>query len=203
MTFVPTADTAEVVVKGLVNSQEMRNIYHVDFGTAVTEALLTAVAELFAGWASDAFADNLSDDASIYEVEARDASTEFGMSESSTTTLPHAGEIATDASPNNVAICVTWLTGLTGRSYRGRTYLGGLPYDDFVNSIINGTRLASILVDMIHLVDLVNAEGWDLVVNSLQTGGAPRANGLNTPITTAAANNYPDSQRRRLPGRGQ
>jgi len=203
MAFIPTDDTAEIVVKGLVNSQEMRNIFHIDFGQAVTEVLLQAAADLVAGWAHNAFVENLSNDASIYEVEARDVSEEFGLSQSSTADLPDAGEIPTDASPNNVAVCVTWLTGFTGRSRRGRTYVGAMPYDNFANSIVDPTRLASLLVDMINLVDLVNAEGWELVVNSLYTGGAPRVAGVNTPINECAANNYPDSQRRRLPGRGE
>jgi len=98
------------------------------------------------------------------------------------------------AQPNNSAAIVTWRTGLAGRSYRGRTYLG-----PFANGTTdgNGTNLPSANQDAIQAAadDLVTASAtsaqYSLVVWSekLQSG---------TVVTAGQCRDYLASQRGRL-----
>lgn len=51
-----------------------------------------------------------------------------GPNEPATVTTPSTAIVGSSTSmplPNDVAICVSWRTAKAGRSYRGRTYLGG------------------------------------------------------------------------------
>lgn len=202
MAFIPNPDTVRVAVEGLQDGQEIANIYHVDVGATVTEAIINIILDVFVDWITTEFLANLCEDYEVTQVTGRDLTTSTGMlvERPLTPTLP--GDQAIPALPNNVAVCATWLTPLAGRSYRGRTYIPAPDPTYITLSRVEPALASALAVSMIELVNLIDAEGYALVVASYQSGNAPRVAGVNTPITAVGVNTVTDSQRRRLPGRG-
>ena len=101
------------------------------------------------------------------------------------------------------AMVVTLRTALRGRNYRGRTYLpgvGGLYRVD--PGSISTTGTSQILAAMAKLIDVPTMGTHVLVVPSRFTGGLPRVNGVANAVTAISMDNFLDSQRRRLVGRG-
>jgi len=101
---------------------------------------------------------------------------------------------------NNVAFCVTFRTGLTGRSARGRMYVGGIRagYQATPTTFTSG-----IATDWVAAIGDVHAaavlQGWTPVVVSRISGGIKRAEGIFNPIVSIDARNLDiDSQRGRL-----
>jgi len=107
------------------------------------------------------------------------------------------GTKTTDATPANVAQVITWKTGLSGRSYHGRTYMMGFADVDYTQSFItspNITSLSNFAQTVITWAGVVGC-AVDVCVASIKHLSLQPINGY---VIDAAA----DSQRRRLPGRG-
>ena len=202
MAFIPATNCVRVVVEGLLDGQELANVYHVDVGATVTTVIMNAIIDEFETWLTDELLPNVSEDYEVTAITARDLTTITGALIERPQDPFLAGGQAAGALPNNVALCTTWFTSLAGRSYRGRTYVAGLDETNVTLSrILSGTAAAFATV-MVELVNMIAAIGYDLVVASFYTALAPRVSAVLTPIIAAGVNTVMDSQRRRLPGRG-
>lgn len=148
----------------------------------------------------------------LRQVLATDISVAGGLSVIGTTGLPTTGGNNTTGYPNNVTLAVKWGTGLAGRSFRGRTYHIGLVITQVdTNDNVVASELNAIVgaYDALRTA-LDNATlGVEMVVVSRYSGvdanhkPIPRVTGITTPISGVSADPVTDSQRRRLPGRGQ
>jgi hypothetical protein len=110
--------------------------------------------------------------------------------------------------PSNVTAAVSFRTGLTGRSNRGRNYIVGLSGDEITGdsltagTVANWTSIFNVLGT--YLVDL----GAQHVVASLFHGvdvdhkPIPRIEGIAHDVTNYIVDAALDSMRRRLIGRG-
>jgi len=112
--------------------------------------------------------------------------------------------------PNNVAVTVSFRTGLSGRFARGRNYVSGLSEDAVVLNTVDSAVLADIQAGYEALQDVAsdNTSTWVVVSRFSGVDGdgvpIPRVEGVTTPITAVIiVDSIIDSQRRRLPGRGQ
>src|SRR6185436_9153957 len=96
------------------------------------------------------------------------------------------GGISGEANPNNVAACIKFSTAQRGRSARGRNYIPGVP----------GSVVTLNTMDTTWMQDVSNAynllvgagtflAGWEWVIVSRVTAGAPRASGLAIPVISA------------------
>lgn len=114
------------------------------------------------------------------------------------------GALISAPSPNNVTLCISFRTGLTGRSARGRNYWPGFLESDVNNNRVEFAR-ANAIVGWYESLVGVNAviNGWTWCVISRRFNNAIRPAGVTFPITQVVlVDNIVDSQRRRLPGRG-
>jgi hypothetical protein len=100
------------------------------------------------------------------------------------------------SSPGNVAYAVSWRTGQSGRSFRGRTYLTNLNEGD-----TNGDTIGSTLLGLI--VDFALEMLISRVAARFAPSVASRALEGSTPMQTAVFEPTLDSQRRRLATRGR
>jgi hypothetical protein len=102
---------------------------------------------------------------------------------------------------------------VAGRSFRGRTYLAGFPNNAFVNGFIDASAANDVTNAYDAIDGLINAAGGTWGVVSKYHGytqsppkykkvPTPRAEGIFTDIIDNSTDNKPDSQRRRLVGRG-
>jgi hypothetical protein len=122
------------------------------------------------------------------------------------TALP--GAIATAAAPINACLVVTHRTAQSGRSFRGRTYVGGLVAADMLNSRTWNDTVGSAAVAMLAGIDAAcTANGGGLVIAWAHLLAGTNAAGGTLPDRPAGsiditawdiANPRIDTQRRRL-----
>jgi len=203
MPFIPAINCA---LAELVYNQEgetVENTLWCDKGTSIALADLTTLAEDLVQWWDTSMDTLTSSGTSLVLVRVRDMSTEAGARIEHTTGLPLVGLVATSGQPNNVTVTTTLLTNSGGRSFRGRNYFVGMPSTarNTANTV-STTWAASLRSAYLDLIDLLALDSWTLVVASRFSLGAPRESALLTPVTGIKVDRTTDSQRRRLPGRG-
>lgn len=121
-----------------------------------------------------------------------------------TSGLPTNGSHVSPSLPNNVSLALRWTTALRGRSYRGRTYHVGMPEAEVTGNAIVPAYLTALLDAYNDIITLTVDVGPALLgVASRRSHGVERTQGVITPVTGLVIDQYVDSQRRRLPGRGR
>jgi len=170
--------------------------------TAVANTdLLNAIGD-FDGWRT-AIRPNQAPSVSVAGIRATDWSVPDGITSFLAPSANVAGNNASSPMPLNVAICASHYSGLTGRSRRGRNYIGGLGENTVsVGDIITTANATNIMNAYNALRTALLGHGLVQVVASFHTAGAPRVTGQGTAIAFTAIDQYSDSQRRRLAGRG-
>lgn len=113
--------------------------------------------------------------------------------------LAITGAITTTCVPSQVAMTVTFLTGVAGRSYRGRNYIPALPVVELNNAQTWGPTIVGLMQGYYETFDVaLAAVDAEHVVLSRFNGGAPRVSGVATPVIGYRANVPVFTQRRRL-----
>lgn len=211
MAFVPVLNTIECEIRMELHGQKIENTLY--FKPVLPEGLGNTVAlgnAILVWWAST-LAPNLSEDLILRELYMTDLTT----AESGTLTVPApapapVGGRTSDSLPGNCALCVSFRTGMRGRSRRGRNYVPGLAELDVADSRVDATRADAIVAAYEALATAIAAEDWTHVVVSRFSGvdaqgnPIPRAAGVTTEVTAyVIVDTVVDSQRRRLPSRGQ
>lgn len=202
MAFVPCPGIAELAVVSIVGDVEATNVFHMDFAQVTPLTALdleNAAADISAAFVSHLEVP-LSSDVGVLEVRARDLTVQFGAG----IVYPVAGNGGSGAAtplPPGSAVVVTWTTGIVGRSFRGRSYLMGLPEGlvDEEGRIAGATHtaLGTGATAFIGALDPGALSGAQLCVTSKFHNGAPRATGVSTPITNRQVRIHIHSQRRR------
>lgn len=138
------------------------------------------------------------------ETKFTDLTTATSATYTTTTNLPTAGASASSQLPNNCALVMTKRTANRGRSFRGRSYIPGLTEAVVNGNSVLGTFTAPALAFFVAALNYaVTGNVFNMGVVSRFSNGVPRAPGIITPITNFTFDTVVDSQRRRLPGRGQ
>lgn len=154
----------------------------------------------------------VSQDCSLTQVSARDNTIQNGISLATNAGLPIAGTDPNAQAAPGLTWALTQRTGLAGKSFRGRTFMVGMPTDAW-SSMEHGSISSTFANDSVlafnALIGAVNAAdpAATLVVVSryYQPGGphtptVPRATGVLTPVTAYGYHNLvQDFQRRRSP----
>jgi len=182
----------------------MENVHYVSKTTpsAIVSSDLVAIATVFDTWRT-ALRSIQHVNTTIEGIRCTDWSAPDGITYLLNPGANLSGTNLTLAEPNNVAICATHYTGRTGRSRRGRTFIGGLAENEVsLGDLVNVTAGNAIVNAYIALRTALLAVNFVHCVASFFTGGAPRAVGLGTAVVTTYVDPYADSQRRRLAGRG-
>jgi len=198
MAFQPVEDALGVVVKGSIGSIPFINTYGVTFTGTFDETVADTVASVFVGFYEN-FNGAQSDTFGVQTIEVTDLRTETGgQFEINGTPDLVTGEDAGQPLPFQVAALISWGTGTRGRSFRGRSYIGG-----FVESGSNGRSIdAATVTELQDFVNDVVANGQIGVISrfhGVDDEGVPikRASGIITPITTGLVHTTWRTQRRR------
>lgn len=113
-------------------------------------------------------------------------------------TTGNVGTAAGSPMAANAAMCVSLRTNFTGRSFRGRFYLGGLGDANQVDaqnfSVLSSAAIAGVFQDFIDALGAINQT---LVVVSNYALGVVRVIALATEIISIIVDTKIDSQRRR------
>lgn len=199
MAFQPTPRGIEVKFIGQQAGQPVINVFHVDNQAAVDEGDLEDTAVIFENWWRDAIRGGIASSYSLDQIIATDISIENGAQYILVPASPRTGAVASEAAASNAALVVSWRTSRTGRSFRGRTYWGGIPQD-----ALNGPTefdpayAAGFAVAGADLMESLEAAGKLLAVLSRYANGVLRVAGLLTEVVRVIVNLQVDSSRKRL-----
>lgn len=206
MPFQPVPNAALVVVEGEVDGQQTQTTFGAGLVSpaAVTQAALqTLVDAIHARWV-DFYLPQIPAAWTLMKVSGRVLDVEDGVLAEWSDPESIAGELAGAILPNNVSLALAFLTGLGGRTNRGRNYWPIFLESEVVTSLVDVTKAAVIkgIYDaMIGPNAIATGWVWSVISRKQYTPGGP---GRAVPIVATKYNNLVvDSQRRRLPGRGR
>lgn len=204
MPFVSALGTAKVELRYQIDGQRIENLLYFYLGANPTDGDFEALGEALLVWYEDTLAPTLTTAIALHEVFITDLSSSTGPVFSLT---PAEGAIrgvrSVTSLPSGNALCVSFRTNGRGRSARGRNYVAGLGISDTNESIFLPSPAENVRSAYSALLStgVVGTAVWSVV--STIHAKAPREAALVQPITGAVLTDLAiDSQRRRLPGRG-
>ena len=203
MSFVPVPNGAEFIVRGVIEGQEVINtFYATKVGAWDVTELISAAAALGVLW-HDQVLPHLGAAYSFLGVHGRDLRTSVGF-ECDVNASAGVGSASGQTLPNNVAIALKRISGLSGRSSRGRIFLSGLTDASLTGTNEINVGVASALVAAVNgLAAAWAAVDWTEVIVSRVHDGVPLSTAVvYTVVEYLVSNLVLDSMRRRLPGRG-
>jgi hypothetical protein len=210
MPFIPLPNGIKVCLRYKQADQNTCNVFYVTTASAVTDTLLDTIGTAVKNWWIANMKPGTTTNTSLEAIELTDWSTAGGLGIEYTTGLPSFGTDASAALPNNATLAVKLGTGLTGRSNRGRQYVTGIGSGSLAgdkNHISTAAQTAFKAAYDALISDMVSA-GVELVIASFFHGvdslhkPIPRTTGVSHPVASVSVNTAMDSQRRRLPERG-
>lgn len=204
MAFQPAPGIVEANVRMTLYGQEIENTLYFQTPGVPTGAEVQAVAGVVEDWYTENVLAVLSNNLVYRETYARSLATAAAPD---WTANAHAGDVGGNVSPalpGNVAWTVKFLTGLTGRSYRGRNYVPGIAEADNSGNQISGALAALLVAGYGELIATAEDNDFTWVVLSRVQNGVVLANAIGAPVVSVGfADLNLDSQRRRLTGRGR
>lgn len=204
MPFVPVPLAARVELRFTAQSQQCMNTLWFEHETTAPNAMdLSELADMVYGWWVTNLAPITSESVELREVYV--LAQDGGNVE---WTLPgdptdNQGAAVGSPLPNNVTLCVSFRTGLAGRSYRGRNYPVGILTSNQNGNFATNDYVVALQAAYGNLIDAMTGTAWTWGVATRYSNNLPRPEGAMTPITAVVVtDNALDSQRRRLVGRG-
>lgn len=206
MAFIPFPACAEVVLtfRNNNNLNFAKNVFGIRSTAGnYSSAALADVNLALTGWMTNTLRSLVSTEMSLVDVYSRALHADNGPVQDTPITI--AGTLASPLMPMNVTIALKLLTGLAGRSYRGRWYFCGLVESKVGGDFVDQTHVTNIIAALSTLRNTVlPAHSSELVILSRFHNKAPRAEGVATPVNNiSVTDTRVDTQRRRLIGEGQ
>lgn len=201
--FIPTVGAVRTDIQFQCGNQQIHNVLWFSREANWTQAEREALNDAIEAWWSTSAKQYFATDMALTQIKTVNQESASAPASTLIVTPAVAGTVSGGALPNNAAVVATLRTDQRGRNYRGRMYLGGLAKTATDSPLgIPGSVVANLLTALAALKTAIEALGAIWVVVSHFLAKAPRAQGLKTPITGISMDNYIDSQRRRLAGRG-
>jgi len=134
----------------------------------------------------------------LQNITATDVSVANGIQTILPLTTSNVGTASGDALAANAAMCISLRTNYTGRSFRGRFYVGGLAQSNLDTAqTFDSSAAAGIASLFMDFIDALTAINKTLVVVSNYAAGVVRVVALATEIISIIVDTKVDSQRRR------
>jgi hypothetical protein len=198
MPFQAIPNGVKIEFNATQNTVPIVNIYHCTLAASPTDADLEDIAQASIDWWRDDVQGGLHQSYVLNTVITTDMSVENGHQHVENLVADNTGAVATAAAAANAALCLSWRTANTGRSFRGRTYFGGLPQAAFTNAqTLDSSYVSGFVTAGFNLIAALEAVGATLVVVSRIANGVARITALATEIISIIGDTKGDSQRRR------
>jgi len=192
--IIPNA--VKVTISGSLFGQLVENVWTVQSGDPPTDADLTTIIDEFLLDYPNITA-NLSAALTYTNIVARYMGDPAGPELAQAISPAIAGGLELDSAPGNVAICVSLKTALAGRRFRGRKFFSGIPKNSLIDNTMDATQAEGVRFACQTLINGLVTAGFPMTIVSLT--------GMTNVLVTNATltDNFIDSQRRRLTGRGK
>lgn len=206
MPFVAAPNIVQCELRQLLDGQRIENRIFVNCFAEPTVADMNAIAGALSGAVSTNWVPLLP---TTWRL------TEFYLKSLHTQNAPEAtypqpagsftGTLGQPQLPNSNTLCISLRSNFSGRSARGRLYWPCLTEGQVVGNLVDQTvvnNIVSAVQDIDARISSTTAFEW--VIVSFVSGGVPRPGGPVYFLVNGilAVDNVIDSQRRRLPGRG-
>lgn len=203
MAFQKVVDTAEIDIIYTLNQTTVQNVFYASLAGGYVLADLVSLAAAIDLEVHNSWKGNQPVEAVYVRTEVRGLAVENDLLAIDNTNTG-VGLIATEPTPNNVTFAVKKLSGLTGRSARGRTYWIGIPRNQLKSTNeneVSATYAANVVVSVDAIrTAIIGAALWSPVLVSRFAGGVARSEGKTFPwVDTVNINERVDTQRGRLP----
>jgi len=203
---MPTAynpTVAQFRLEGSYLQQNYNNVLYCDSPAEWTAERLTSVAAVIGSWLSVDLLPNLASDLYLTGITA----TSMAGLNAPQVYNPFVGEVNGGrneaAMPGSVAVVATKKSSFRGRSGRGRMYLAGLTDPIVDGNVILAGWITTVNAELAELEPALLAVNARHVIYSQYSAGALRPVGVAFPVTSFVIQDpFIDSQRGRLPGRG-
>lgn len=204
MAFQPVPGVAHVALNQTLHLENIQNnLYFRKSSGEFSLADLELLSDAMANWWIANIAPTVAADLTLRNVVATSLEDAIAPQFTSNAGLPASGTLGTPALPGNVCLCVSFRTGLTGRSARGRNYQGGLSEGSVSGNVVTAGVVAALTVAYQQLLNPVVTEGFIWVVVQRYSEGVQLPSGVARTIASVlVVDSVVDSQRRRLTGRG-
>lgn len=201
MPFIRVEATVRVCLHINLVGHETVLCFNVKYPSAPTHTTLTDLAAAVRDWWETDLSPLLAPQAAFLSVTAKNLDVEDGEEYVLDSTTVSAGTYAGNSLPNQAALVVTWRTLLSGRSYRGRTYIPGVPYEALASdNTVSGDYQEAVAIAFGTLWSDIAETNGTLCVLSRFHNGVERETPVMTPVETQTVNTKIDTQRRRLRG---
>lgn len=204
MPFIPVPNTVQLELVCTLEGQRCETVLHYTKASPWSVTQMTEAAAFATSLWDTYIKPHVTTTLALVEVAVVNLESQFAGAITYGTGLPITGTVATGALPNNVALCITKRTGLRGRAYRGRLYHYPLTEAQVTGNVVLAAAAANYVAAWKQFLSLTITDDEPLmVVVSRQLNNVPRTEGVATLVTDMTTDGLVDSQRRRLPGRGQ
>jgi len=199
MAFQTVPNGVQVKLVGQLGDQPCINVFNVDVGHEVTEVDVENATIGVDTWFTAEIIPHVADDYVLVKAVGTDLEHDPTVQHEIVHSPAIAGEISSGGMPANAALVTSLRTMNIGRSYRGRSYLGGLPIDSQVSVDAMDTAYAATIAAAYGvLIDTLHSIGYSLAVLSRVANGVARVAGLLTEVIALVTNTRIDTQRRRV-----
>lgn len=199
MAFIPLPEGIKIEIKCRKNGAPVINVVWCTVDVSIDLATLANIAGAVVTWWVAHIKPQTTSSMSLEEVVCTQWDVAEGLQHVEIVSPPSAGTGGADDTPSNVAAVVTFYTGYTGRSNRGRVYMGGLDVTDTTGNTLGTAYVVAMISAWNAFKTALEGEGATHVVASFYADNAPRVTGQARAITDYGMNNVVDTQRRRIP----
>lgn len=205
MPFVAAPNIVEVQFRYTYQGERAMNRIHVNVGAEPNAVVMSDLADEALAWWTSNIRTIVSDTLALREVYLKSLHAAVAPEVTVTAGLPSSGTMTVPPLPSNVSLAISLRSNQTGRSARGRWFWCGFAEDQIDGNLVTGGTITSIDAALTNLKNEIDALGHTWVIVSYRSDNAPRVGGpvYFDVVNIAAVDPVVDSQRRRLPGRGQ
>lgn len=203
MAFIPAPNTVKVTLSFLWAGQIVEMTLAVRKASAWDTSEMDDLAAVVKTWWDSSLKNLMSSVVGFTNINLLDMTTDSSPSIDYPVSPVEFGANGTGSVQNNVSLVTSFKTDKRGRSYRGRSYMVGVPGNAIFNSgTATAAYSAGLVASWLALVAAFVGNAWEHVVVSRYHDLAARLVADIEPITAYSVELNFDSQRRRLVGRG-
>ncbi len=204
MAFIPALAVAQTELVYSLGGSVVENVLHYQIPLASSPEILTLfAADVYDKW-DELIKSYVPAEVSLTAIKVTDLTTQTSPAIVYSTNLPAPGLRPGQLLPNSVTCCFTKRTNFRGRSFRGRLYWPGFTETDVTGNTIAPSLITAITGTLNAMVTITSqGNPWPMVLVSRYHNNAPRTEAEVTPVSHFTCDGVVDSQRRRLPRRGQ
>jgi len=198
MAFQAVPNGIEIVLNAVQNGVPIVNAFNVKDTATHDAALLESYANAVLTWWRDTISDIISNSYVLQNIKVTSLAASTGPQFILPVTTDNQGSLTGEQVAGNAAVVVSWRTANIGRSFRGRTYQGGLDAAATDTAQTVSSAFAAGVADSFQaLLDAIETVGGVLCVLSRFADKVARVTGILTEITSIIVDTKIDSQRRR------